>query len=78
MFPWGATSRKESKSKLEDDKDKQIRSLKTAFPSIRRPHNDDSLFEMKIFVDGVYSSLRIVIPTDFPHTRPGLYIFNII
>jgi hypothetical protein len=75
MFPWGANSRRESKTKLEDEKEKQIRSLKTAFPSIRRPHNDDSFFEMKIFVDGVYSSLRIVIPTDFPNTRPGLNIF---
>ena len=70
MFPWGNT-RRDSKTKFEDDREKQIRSLKSAFPSIRRPNNDDSLFEMKFVVDGIYSSLRIHIPADFPLIRPG-------
>ena len=60
-----------SKKKIDDDKDKQIRDLKSVFPSIRRPNNDDTLFELKFVVDNQYSSLRIFIPADFPMTRPG-------
>lgn len=57
--------------KKEDDKEKQIKELKQVFPSIRRPNNDDNLFEIKFVVNNQYSSLRIFIPADFPNTRPG-------
>jgi hypothetical protein len=62
-----------SKKKIDDDKDKQIKDLKQVFPSIRRPNNDDTLFEIKFVVDNQYSSLRIFIPADFPVSRPGIY-----
>jgi hypothetical protein len=65
MF-WGA-----SKKKKDEDKERHIRELKQVFPSIRRPNNDDTLFEIKFVVNNQYSSLRIFIPADFPHTRPG-------
>lgn len=66
MF-WG-----HKKTKGEDkDKEKQIRELKAVFPSIRRPNNDDNLFEIKFVVNTQYSSLRVFIPADFPNTRPG-------
>lgn len=70
MFPWGM-SRRDSKGKLDEDREKQIKALQAAFPSLRRPNNDDTLFELKFVVDGLYSSLRVYIPADFPLTRPG-------
>lgn len=63
----------QKKTKSEDkDKERQIRELKAVFPSIRRPNNDDNLFEIKFVVNTQYSSLRIFIPADFPNTRPVL------
>jgi len=73
MFPWGF-SRRDSKTKVEEDREKQLSNLKSAFPSIRRPLNDDSQYEMKIVVDGIYSVLRIYIPADFPLMRPVLQV----
>ncbi len=62
----------QKKTKGEDkDKERQIRELKAVFPSIRRPNNDDNLFEIKFVVNTQYSSLRVFIPADFPNTRPG-------
>lgn len=59
------------KKKKDDDKERQIKELKQVFPSIRRPNNDDNLFEIKFVVNNQYSSLRVFIPSDFPNTRPG-------
>lgn len=59
------------KKKTEDDKEKQLKQLKNAFPSIRRPQNDDALFEIRFMVDNQSNALRIFIPSDFPQTRPG-------
>jgi hypothetical protein len=61
-------------SKAESERLKMITPLKSTFPSIRRPNNDDSLFEIKFLVDAQYSSLRIYIPSDFPLTRPVLQV----
>ena len=63
------------KSKPEDDREKLLKEFKNSFPSVRRPNNDDHLFEIPFVVGGQYSSLRIFIPTDFPQTRPGDCIF---
>lgn len=60
-----------AKKKEKDDKGAQIKALKAIFPSLRRPNNDDDLFEIRFVVDNQYSSLRIFIPVDFPSTRPG-------
>ena len=61
--------------KKKDDtkmlRDKNIKDLSSAFPTIRRPNSDDSLFEILFNVGGVFSTLRIYIPFDFPTTRPG-------
>lgn len=65
MF-WGPKKKKD-----EVDKEKQIKELKQVFPSIRRPNNDENLFEIKFVVNNQYSSLRVFIPADFPSTRPG-------
>jgi len=61
------------KKQKDDDKERLVKELKAIFPSIRRPNNDDSLFEIKFVVDSKYSSLRIFIPPDFPLIRPGAY-----
>lgn len=66
MF-WGNTRKKRG----DEEKEKQIKELKQVFPSIRRPNNDDNLFEIKFVVNNQYSSLRVFIPGDFPSTRPG-------
>ena len=68
MF-WAAKPTK----KKEDDKERQVKELKQVFPSVRRPNNDDNLFEIKFVVNNQYSSLRVFIPADFPNTRPGNY-----
>lgn len=57
--------------KKEDDREKQLKHLKAAFPSMRRPNNDDNLFELRFTVDNQYSSIRITIPEDFPQSKPG-------
>jgi hypothetical protein len=57
--------------KRDEDKDRQIRELCATFPSIRRPQNDDTLFEMLFDVNRVYSTLRIYIHADFPNSKPG-------
>eukprot|EP01031_Cornospumella_fuschlensis_P033865 gene33865-40974_t len=63
------------KKKTDDDKEKQIRQLKQAFPSLRRPNNDDTLFEIRfVGTDGQSNSLRVFIPSDFPLTRPVLQV----
>lgn len=67
MF-WGA-------KKKDDDKEKQLKHMKAAFPSMRRPNNDDRLFELRFTVDNQYNTLRITIPDDFPQSRPGSVIF---
>jgi hypothetical protein len=60
-----------SKKKKDDEKERHIKDLKAVFPSVRRPNNDDSLFEIKFVVSNQYSSLRVFIPADFPTARPG-------
>lgn len=59
------------KKKTEDEKERQLKLLKNAFPSIRRPQNDDTLFEIRFMVDSQSFALRIFIPSDFPTMRPG-------
>lgn len=56
--------------KKEDDREKQLKHLKAAFPSMRRPNNDDRLFELRFTVDNQYNTLRITVPDDFPQSRP--------
>jgi hypothetical protein len=61
--------------KKDDNKalrDKNVADLTAAFPSIRRPNSDDSLFEILFNVAGTFSTLRIYIPHDFPVSRPGI------
>jgi hypothetical protein len=61
--------------KKEDDKEKQIKQLKGAFPSLRRPNNDDSMFEFRFTVNSEYNTLRVTLPPDFPSSKPCMYIF---
>jgi hypothetical protein len=60
--------------KKEDDKEKQLKHLKAAFPSMRRPNNDDRLFELRFTVDNQYNTLRITVHDDFPQSRPGRWL----
>ena len=60
--------------KKSDEKDKQIKELRTTFPSIRRPNNDDTNFELLFEVGRIYSSLRIYLLPDFPIAKPGTFI----
>lgn len=57
-----------------NDKEKQIKELKSVFPSIRRPNNDDNLFSIQFCVDNKYSALKIFIPAEFPNIRPVLQV----
>lgn len=54
-------------------KEKQIRELTTAFPSIRRPNQDDNLFDVLFEIDRKYNTLRIYLPSDFPANKPGIF-----
>ena len=55
----------------DEEKEKQIKDLKINFPSIRRPDNDDAIFEIVFEVNRCYSALRIYIMPDFPTSKPG-------
>ena len=70
MFSWKAKPAS-AKNPKEVTKERLIRELTTTFPSIRRPNNDDTAFEIKFLVEDQYSVLKIYIPSDFPQTRPG-------
>ena len=52
-------------------REKIIRDLRSSFPSIRRPNNDNSMFELLFEVNKQYVTLRIFILADFPTSRPG-------
>lgn len=58
-------------------KEKQIQELNGAFPSIRRPNQDNNLFEIVFEIDRKYNTLRIYLPSDFPSNKPGIYYFII-
>jgi hypothetical protein len=57
-------------------KDKQIRELTTSFPSIKRPNQDDNLFEVVFEIDRKYNTLRIYLPSDFPANKPVLQVLG--
>ena len=61
------------KKKTDDEKDRQIRELRVTFPSLRRPNNDDELFEMLFEVEKAYSTLRIYLKPEFPSLKPGSF-----
>ncbi len=42
-------------------KDKMLRELRGSFPSIRRPNNDDTVFELLFEINKQYNTLRIFI-----------------
>lgn len=56
-------------------KEKQIQDLSGAFPSIRRPNQDNNLFEIVFEIDRKYNTLRIYLPSDFPSNKPGYYYY---
>lgn len=58
--------------KKDDDREKLLKQFKYTFPSLRRPNNDDSLFEIRFPVENTYAVLRIAIPSEFPVVKPGL------
>jgi hypothetical protein len=60
------------KKKVDEGRAKQIKDLRSSFPSLRRPQNDDSIFDMLFEVDKAYSTLRVYIHPDFPNSKPGL------
>ena len=55
-------------------REKLLRDLRSAFPSIRRPNNDNSMFELLFEVNKQYITLRIFISADFPTSRPGILL----
>jgi hypothetical protein len=63
MFGWN--------KKKEDEKEKQLKQFKYAFPSLRRPNNDDTLYEIRFLVENQHNALRIAIPNEFPSVKPG-------
>jgi hypothetical protein len=61
--------------KDESGKEKQIRDLSNAFPSVKRPNQDDNMFELVFEIDRKYNTLRIYLPSDFPTSKPGITKF---
>lgn len=57
-------------------KEKQIQDLSGAFPSIRRPNQDNNLFEIVFEIDRKYNTLRIYLPSDFPSNKPVLQVLG--
>lgn len=70
MFGFGAKKKDEGKELRE----KQFRDLRALHPLIRRPNNDDTLYELLFQANSQMSTLRIYIPADFPLAKPVLQI----
>lgn len=72
MF-WGSSKKKET-----EEREKTLKELRTSFPSIRRPNNDDTVYELLFEVNRQFSTLRIYIPTEYPVERPGMRWLNFV
>jgi hypothetical protein len=70
---WSSTNKKKEKV-VEDEKEKQLKQLKSTFPSLRRPNNDDGQFEIFFPVENQQCSLKVFIPADFPTDKPILKV----
>jgi hypothetical protein len=66
MF-WG--KKKDNDAEL---KNKMIRDLRSSFPSLRRPNNDDTVFEIMFELNRQYHTLRVYLSPDFPASRPSM------
>ena len=65
--------------KRDGDRERQIRELTIAFPSLRRPvvdQKDINVFEILFDVNRSYSTLRITLNTSFPGSKPVLQIIG--
>lgn len=62
----------------EPTRDKNVKELCASFPSIRRPQDDDNMFELLFEIDRKYNTLRIYLPSDFPANKPGSAFVNLI
>jgi hypothetical protein len=58
----------------EPTREKNVKELCASFPSIRRPQDDDNMFELLFEIDRKYNTLRIYLPSDFPANKPGFYL----
>jgi hypothetical protein len=68
-FLWG-----KSKSETDVSRTRQVAELLACFPSIRRPTNDDSSFELTFEIERKMNTLRIWLPSDFPANKPVLQV----
>lgn len=64
---------KTKKDEQRDLREKLLRELRQNFPAIKRPNNDDTLFEILFLSSGEYQKLRIFIQTEFPAVKPGIF-----
>ena len=55
-------------------REKMIRDLRASFPSLRRPNNDDIVFEILFELNQQYHTLRVYLAADFPTSRPSMII----
>ena len=60
------------KKKEESERDKQLKALRLAYPTVRRPHNDDSILEVLFLVQKEYNTLKIFLLSDFPNDAPSM------
>ncbi len=54
-----------------DQRSKQLKELTEAFPSIIRPNNDDSCYELLFEVSRTILTLKMSISTEFPSHPPS-------
>lgn len=59
------------KSRIETEREKKIKEFRQAFPNLRKPYHDDSIYEVVFQSDQVYMTLRIFLTADFPTSKPG-------
>ena len=62
------------KDSENEAKDKILRDLRSSFPSIRRPNNDDTMFEILFDINKQFCTLRIFVLEGFPTSRPVLQV----
>ena len=73
MF-WGKKKDNDAEIKI-----KMIRDLRASFPSLRRPNNDDTVFEIMFELNRQYHTLRVYLSAEFPASRPSMnYIIGLV
>ncbi|CAM9574366.1 unnamed protein product, partial [Heterosigma akashiwo] len=64
--------RRDSESRLQEQRSQQIESLKTIVPGLKETSTDQSQFEVPVSTPSRTVMMRIYLPANFPNEKPVL------